>query len=200
HSHGLIDGYMKMPVVQFEVGERAIARGSADAPVQIVVFTDFDCPYCKKFEPVLRKALEKYPGEKYRLIYKMYPLGKCNPIMKGQKGEHKNACRLAEMAQALGAMGKFWEAGENLHELAGRAELYPGLKDLAAKGGFDYLQWVAKLDDPAIREQVNRDIMEGVKLQIIALPAIFINGRYVKSLEPNNFDLLLKYIFDSAAK
>ncbi len=186
--------FRKSPVFGFTDSNPGMARGPIEAKVKIVIFTDFDCTYCKSYKPVLDELLKDHPAESYRMIYKHYPMGKCNPIMKGQPKIHEHACRLAEMAQALAEMNKFWDMGGELYQLAGTTEIYPGLKSIAEKGGIHYGQWVASLERPSIREKINADLTEGVKLGIRALPAIFVNGRYASSLKPE----VMKIILDDA--
>lgn len=187
----LLRTYFESPPVELQFGERALARGEASAPLQIVIFTDFECQYCRRFHRAIKPVLDKYEG-RFRLIYKHYPFSaECNPALQGQKMNHPHACRLAEMAQALGAMGRFWPAGEELYEIQ-TENLNPALTGLAQKAGIDFREWVGHLSDPAVREQVKADITEGLRLRVVEVPTIYVNGRALKSIKPANVEKVLQ--------
>lgn len=192
----VLNRYLEQPLVELQMGEHALAQGDSNAPLQIVVFTDFECPFCKQFDPQLKNFLANYEGQ-YRLVIKHFPFDSaCNPRLKPESpANHPRACRLAEMAQALGAMGKFWEAGGELYHVPA-GDLYPGLKAIAERAGVDYSEWAARAVAPATREQVQSDIEEGLRLGIAGIPTIYLNGRAIPT--PRLSDM--KIIFDSALR
>src|SRR5690606_28441524 len=81
--------------------------GSPQAPIQIVEFFDYECPFCRKFYGTLRDILKDYEG-KYLLVYKNFPIdASCNPSIKFKAHEH--ACYAAHVARCAGEQGKFHE-------------------------------------------------------------------------------------------
>lgn len=199
-EHILAEHYLAKPIADFKIGERALAKGDANAPLQFVIFTDFECPYCRKFHEWFEPMLENYAG-KYRLIYKHLPFcPDCNPAVRGMGVNHPKACRLAEMAQALGAMGKFWDAGGELYAASEAAELYPALKAVAERHGIDYADWAAHVNDPAIRDQVKSDIDEAIGLEVGAIPAIYLNGRFVDSVKQEDIEFVIRLVLRGGEK
>lgn len=182
-----------------------IAQGPENAPLEVVVFADFKCPGCKAFRPVLKKTLERFPQEQYRLIYKLFPMEReCNPLVEKLNIEgHPGSCELAAMGQALHKLGKFWEFAGDMYEVNERS-LYESLKAIAQKAGIPYLDWVrlAK-ENPAdnpIMKQVGSDIYEGVAIRFAELPALFINGRFVNTQKPDSIEAIMKFELDRVAK
>lgn len=193
NTRPVLDKYFAQPVQEFRTDEGTIQKGPADAPIQIVVFVDFDCPFCRAFQIYFAQILSHFPENSYRLIYKLYPIGKCNPIVKDERQFHPHACQLAELAQALADMGKFWGVEAEFYQFIRQTEIYGGLKEISIHAGVEYLDWIRQKEDPKVREQVNEDIREGNKLEIVGLPSVFVNGRYVDSLRPpQKLELVLK--------
>jgi len=191
--------YDASPKVEFRIDDHALIDGPADAPLQLVMFTDFDCPSCKAYAPVLKSVLSSFAGL-YRIVYKHYPLGKCNPIMKDQKNFHANACRLAELAQALGGIGRFATVGDELYNLQGQKDLYPSLKAIAEYHGIIYLDWVRETENPANKERVEADIVEGYKLGLSGVPALFINGKYARALKTDQLGFVMQHALQEKLK
>src|SRR5262245_56402328 len=86
-------------------GDRGYARGPKDAPVTIVEFSDFQCPFCKSATTTIKQVLEKYPG-KVRLVFRDYPLASIHPL----------APKAHEAARCAGEQAKFWEYHDVLFE------------------------------------------------------------------------------------
>ncbi len=97
-------GYFKAEPVQVAVGN-AQTKGSADAKVVIVEYSDFQCPYCSRAEPTVEQLLKDYEG-KIRFAYKEYPLTQIHP----------NAMAASEFALCAGDQGKYWEAHDLLFD------------------------------------------------------------------------------------
>jgi protein-disulfide isomerase len=150
-------------------------KGSKDAPVAIVEWADFQCPYCGAAAPVIDKLPEQYPSN-VRLVFKNYPLA-----------SHEHSEIAARGAVAAGKQGKFWEMH---HALFGNQE--SGLdRDvvlrLAKEIGLDEKKFVSDLDSEATADAVNRDRKQGEKLELKGTPMIYINGRH---FELEQFNLL----------
>ncbi|MHB8419915.1 MAG: DsbA family protein [Myxococcales bacterium] len=149
----------------------ARALGPSSAPVTIVEFADFQCPFCARAEETLRRLREIY-GDRIRLVWKDLPL----PF-------HSEALAAAEAARAAGAQGKFWQ----MHDL-----LLQNVPSLGAEG---YRQWAAQLGldpaqfeldrkDPAIERAIRLDASEGSALGVTGTPTFFINGRRLVGAQP----------------
>jgi protein-disulfide isomerase len=147
------------------------ARGPKDAPVTIVEFSDFQCPYCSKVEATIKQIGERY-GDKLRWVYRDYPLN-----------FHANAGKAAEAATCANDQGKFWEMHEKI--FANQAKL--GLEDLkgyAAAVGIDKTVFDQCLDSGKNAEEWKKDLAEGTKYGVTGTPAFFINGRFVNGAAP----------------
>lgn len=142
-------------------------RGPADAPITLVEFSDFQCPYCGRYEPVIRQVMQKYPG-RIQLIFHHLPLVAIHP----------NAEKAAEAAVCAQDQGKFWE----MHDLmfAEQASLdVKALKDRARRIDLDTNRFDQCLDGGKAADAVARDVAEAEKLGLSGTPASFVNGRYV---------------------
>ena len=172
-SQGKVVVHLKPPpVVRVEVAvEGAPVRGSAAAPVTLVEFSDFECPFCKQVQPILKQVLERYPG-KVRLAYRDFPLDSIHP----------QARRAAEAARCANDQGKFWEYHDVLFA---HAKLSPDdLKQYAAQTGLDAAKFEACLSSGVHKAAVQRDVDEGARLGITGTPAFFINGRALTGAQP----------------
>ena len=144
-------------------------KGSADAPVTIVEFTDFECSTCARTQPTLEDLLAEYQG-KVKLVVRDFPLE-----------NHKNARKAAEAAEAARAQGKYWEYAAVL--FTNQAALDDAsLKRYAEQVGLDRKKFDSELDSGKYFDQINRDLQHGLWLGVDATPSIFVNGRRVPSI------------------
>ena len=146
-------------------------RGSATAPVTVVVFSDFECPFCAKGELTLKELEEQYRG-KVRVVFKNSPL----PM-------HEHARLAAKAALAAGQQGKFWEYHDALfaqQDALDRA----ALDALAKKLGLDVARFDAALDGPALDAALDADLAEAKRVDVKGTPAFFVNGRNVQGAQP----------------
>ena len=151
--------------------DHAPARGPDRAPVTIVVFTDFECPYCAKLDARLRDLEVLYPG-RVRLVYKAHPL----PM-------HAHAKLAARAAAAADAQGKFWPFYERLfsHQKAlDRA----ALDAYAADAGLDLDRFANDLADARTGDTVAADLADGDALGVTGTPTLFVNGRRLTGARP----------------
>ena len=151
----------------------AFAKGNAAAPVTIVEFSDFHCPFCRRVQPVVAQLLTKY-GDKVRLVYKDFPLDSL----------HSQARAAAEAARCAGEQGKFWE----FHD-----KIYAGGSDSSLATMKRYAQEALVADMPKFEACVStrkyqaivqRDVAEGIKLGVTGTPGFFINGRMISGAQP----------------
>jgi len=161
------------PVIRVQVStEGAPVRGAADAPVTIVEFSDFECPFCKQTQPTLKQLLERYPG-KVRLAYRDFPLDSIHP----------QARRAAEAARCAQDQGKFWEYHDVLFTQSPQLAL-EDLRRHAGQVGLDVTKFDGCLAAGVHKATVQRDLDEGNRLGITGTPAFFINGRTLSGAQP----------------
>ncbi|MBF0584619.1 MAG: thioredoxin domain-containing protein [Magnetococcales bacterium] len=140
-----------------------LARGKAEAPVTIVEFSDFECPYCRRAQETL-KAVEKAYGDKVRFVFRHYPL----PF-------HEQAPKASEAAQCAADQDKFWPFHDALFAEGATLEL-SALKTLAGKLGLNQATFDGCLDSGRHAGRVAQDSAEGQKLGITGTPTFFVNG------------------------
>lgn len=197
-ARDILDVFLSQPTVGLQPVRPGLAEGEANAPLQIVIFTDFACPYCRDFENRLRPLLDSRKG-RYRLGYKHYPLSKeCNPVMDGANFDHPRACRLAQLAEGLAELDRFYPWSRDLYSV-GKEDLYPAMKRIADGAGIAYTDWIGHTTSAEVQEHIEQDIAEGLTLGIRALPAVFLNGRYLSSLETEKLDALFSAVEAAAA-
>ena len=148
------------------------AQGSASAPVTIVEFSDFQCPFCQRVAPTLKKVREAY-GDKVRIVWKDYPLTQIHP----------QAFKAGEAAHCAGEQGKFWEYHDRL--FANQEALQPdSLKKYAADLGLDAARFNACLDTSKYGDRVREGVAQGSRLGVNSTPTIYINGRLLSGAHP----------------
>lgn len=141
----------------------SFAKGKADAPVTLVLFTDFECPYCKKIEPMLNTLYENNK-DNLRIVFKNFPLTQI----------HRVAKPAHVAAMAAGQQGKFWEYHDRLFQAE---KLNPDLFiPIAQDLGLDVEKFKKDLTAKTMDSLVNRDISQGRNLGVTGTPTIFING------------------------
>jgi protein-disulfide isomerase len=161
------------PVLRAEVSiEGAPFRGAANAPVTLVEFSDFECPFCKRAHPTVTQLLEKYAG-KVKLVYRDFPL----------ESIHPQARRAAEAARCAEDQGKFWDYYEVLFKESPKLS-QDDLRRYAAQTALDVKKFDACVADTVHKARVQRDIDEGTRLGITGTPAFFINGRSITGAQP----------------
>lgn len=145
--------------------------GPEDAPVTIVEFSDFECPYCGKVVPTVKQILKEYEG-KVRLVFRDFPLG-----------FHQNAQKAAEAAECADDQDKFWEYHYKLFENQKALDV-SSLKQYAKDLGLDSSEFNTCLDSGKHEEEVKKDMAEGQSYGVSGTPAFFINGIKVSGAQP----------------
>ncbi len=146
------------------------ANGPVDAPVTIVMFSDFQCSACSAVHPVLKKAIKEYPG-KIRLVVRDFPL----------ESIHENAWHAALAAGAANVQGKFFEYTEVLYTHQDALD-DASLKKYAAELGLNVKQFELDFNSSQVATEVRKDIADGEAYLISSTPTIFINGIRVRNL------------------
>jgi protein-disulfide isomerase len=165
----------------------AHVKGSQQALVTIVEWSDFQCPFCSRVNPTMEQIAKEY-GDKVRVAFKHNPLPMHNRALPG-----------AVAAEAAGKQGsdKFWK----MHDL-----LFANAKDLtdenfakwAAEIGLDVEKFKTDMKDPALEKKVKEQQAQGAKLGARGTPAFFVNGRFLSGAQP--FEAFKKLIDEELAK
>jgi len=138
--------------------------GPADAPVTIVEFTDFECSYCARLAPVIEEVHKAFP-EKVRIVFKNFPLRM-----------HRFAIQAALAALAAKDQGKFWPFHDRLFQ--NYNQLNPQkIEEIRKELGLDAERFKARMNDPALKNLIRRDLQEGAAAGVNGTPTVFINGK-----------------------
>ena len=146
------------------VGPNDHAQGPADAPVTLVEYGDYQCPYCGQAYPII-KALQARFGARLRFVFRNMPL----------KNAHPQAELAAEAAEAAALQDKFWEMHDMLYEH--QRELGAVfVTNAAARLHLDLDAFSKGMVSAGVRERVQHDFMDGVRSGVNGTPTFFING------------------------
>ncbi len=140
------------------------AKGPADAPVTLLEYGDFECPFCGQAFWEL-KRLEHAVGDQVRFVFRHFPLAQAHP----------HATQAAEAAEAAGAQGKFWQMHDMLFTNQRALELRD-LRAYATELDLDVSRFTRDLQEHRFLTKVRRDFMEGVRSSVNGTPTIFIDG------------------------
>ncbi len=156
--------------------------GPKDAPITIIEFSDYQCPFCARAEPAVKRILESYKG-KVNFVYRDFPLS-----------FHQYAQKAAEASECADEQGKFWQYHDILFEK--QQEWSSGgvskLKEYAIGLGLDSKKFDECLDSGIYANEVQKDIEDGQNYGVSGTPAFFINGIEVSGAQP--FDVFQKII------
>jgi protein-disulfide isomerase len=161
------------PVQRIEVSvQGAPFKGGEKAPVTIVEFSDFHCPFCKRVVPTLAQLESKY-GDKVKLVFRDFPIDSLHP----------GASKAHEAARCADEQGKFWAYHDKL--FAGPANSSPELFNRFAKEvGLEPVAFETCLSSGKHQAAIKKDIEEGQRLGVAGTPAFFINGRLFTGAQP----------------
>ncbi|MFT0862620.1 DsbA family protein [Ancylobacter sp. G4_0304] len=154
------------------VGPDDHAQGPVDAPVTMVEYGDYECPYCGAMHPVIQ-AVQQAMGDRLRFVFRNFPL----------TGAHPHAGRAAEFAEAGAAIGRFWEAHDLLYT-------HQDALDDASLAAYAQALGIAPADLEAAFEgrfdaRIRADFSGGLRSGVNGTPSLFINGlRYDGDHEP----------------
>lgn len=149
------------------VNENDHTQGSAQAPVTLVEYGDYECPYCGMAYPIVKTA-QRTLGDKLRFVYRNFPLNEAHPY-----AEHA-----AESAEAVGALkgnDAFWSMHDALFQNQD-ALMDDDLARYAKKNDLDRATLMQALEDGTYRPRVRNDFRSGVKSGVNGTPTFFING------------------------
>ena len=161
------------PILRVEVTvDGAPFKGPAKAPVTIVEFSDFHCPFCRRVLPTLAQLESRY-GEKIKLVFRDFPI----------ENLHPGATKAHEAARCANEQGKFWAYHDKLFASPPKSspEIFTGL---AKELGLDISGFENCFDSRKYQAAVKKDLEEGNRLGVTGTPAFFINGRLVSGAQP----------------
>ncbi len=146
------------------VGANDHVQGPAKAPVTLLEYGDYECPYCGEAYRVV-KAVQDRLGDQLRFVFRNFPLGEAHP-----HAEHA-----AEAAEAAGAQGKFWEMHDLLYENQNALE-DEDLARYAKALRLDMPRFIKEMAGQLYTERVRDDFRSGVRSGVNGTPTFFING------------------------
>jgi protein-disulfide isomerase len=158
----------------------------ADAPVTIVEFSDFQCPYCSRVTPTLKKVVDEYEGQ-VRLVFRQFPLRSIHPM----------AQKAAEASLCAADQGKFWE----MHDLMFADQRQLGddnLMAMAATLEIDAESFNECLTSGQHEAAVEADLQAGQAAGVSGTPAMFVNGRFASGALP--YDQLAAMVDEEIAR
>jgi protein-disulfide isomerase len=163
--------------VQFEAPRIAVAAvgpalGPENAPVTIVEFSDFQCPFCARAGPIVKQIIARYP-EQVRVVYRHFPLDSIHP----------RARPAAEAAACADEQGRFWEYHDKLFANAKALE-DADLERYAGEVGLDVAAFGTCRAEGRKRELVERDVQDARSAGITGTPSFFVNGRMLGGAQP----------------
>ncbi|HMB79781.1 MAG TPA: thioredoxin domain-containing protein [Vicinamibacterales bacterium] len=161
------------------------SKGSATAPIEMIEFSDFQCPFCLRADPTVQQVLSTY-GDRIRFVYRHYPLP-----------NHPFARPAAEAAACANEQGKFWPFHDRL--FASPSKLSDAdFKQYATDLGLNTAQFNSCVDTHKLKAQVDKDVKDGEEAGVNGTPAFFINGRMISGAQP--FEVFKKLIDDELAR
>ncbi|MEO8701035.1 MAG: thioredoxin domain-containing protein [Kofleriaceae bacterium] len=162
-------GFDPASVYKVPIGGGTPTTGPADAPVTIVVWSDFACGYCYRVQFTLDALERLYPGQ-IRLAHRTLPLD-------------EDFTTTAEAALAAAAQGRFRPMSDRIYAVGGRLDR-AGVELLARDLGLDMVRFRADLDTRKHKPQIDADVKDAVALGVSGTPTFFINGRPVHGNQP----------------
>lgn len=147
------------------------SRGPKDAPITIVEFSEYQCPFCGRVTPTLKALEQKYAG-KVRIVFKDFPLQ-----------NHLQAPKAAEAAHCAGDQGKYWEMHDLLFSNQQQLQI-ADLKKYAGGVGLDQAKFDQCLDAGTHAANVQADVDLGSQMGVQSTPTLYVNGRIVTGAQP----------------
>ena len=169
-GHGEAAPAAPAPIANIDIGTAPV-KGPKNAPVTIVAFSDFQCPFCSRVVPTLHD-LEKQYGNKVKIAFKHQPL----PF-------HPNARPAAAASMAANEQGKFWEMHDKLFANQGALDRQ-NLEKYAQELGLDMGKFKAAMDGNKFDALITKDSTEGTAIGANGTPTFFINGRQLVGAQP----------------
>ena len=165
--------------VSIEVSSDEWIKGNPEGEVTLIEFSDFQCPACKNYAPIMQKLGDEL-GADLRIVYRHLPLVSI----------HKNAIPSAKAAEAAGIQGKFWEMHDKLFdkqdEWIDDSKPSDKFEEYAGEIGIDIEKFKADYESEEVKNAVNSDLASANSLRLSSTPTFVINGRVIES--PRSYD------------
>ncbi len=157
--------------VNFTITENDNVKGAQNAKVTIVEWSDFQCPACRSYAPVLDQLVTLYPND-VRLVYKHFPL----------RSIHFRAQDAAEASEAAALQGKFWEMATRLfadQDIWSRGRGTEQFENYAKDLGLDLAKFKQDISSETVKNAVDEDYSAGLELGVNSTPTLYVNGKKI---------------------
>lgn len=154
-----------------ELTATSLIRGNPEAPITLMSFSDYQCPYCIRSELVLNEVLARYPG-RVRLIHRHFPLDNIHPF----------ARPASEAAMCAEEQGRFWDFHDAIFAREGRLSS-ASFGEIAAELDLDATALAECIDEGRYRQAVQADLVDGQQAGVTGTPAYFVNGIALKGAQ-----------------
>jgi protein-disulfide isomerase len=179
------EGYIPLPD---QILATDWSKGNPIASVNIVEYSDFQCPACAAYFPLIEKVVSENINN-IRFVYRHFPLS-----------QHANAIPAAKAAEASGKQGKFWEMYKKIFENHDNWENSLDVKTIfngyAEELGLDMNKYLVDFDSKEVMDKINIDMKSGLKAGINSTPTFYINGKKIKN--PQNYEDFKKLIDEAS--
>lgn len=165
-----VEVYMERPRIEVGIDDDA-TKGKKDAPITVIEFSDFQCPFCKRARATVNEILSTY-GNQVQYAFRDFPLS-----------FHKLAPKAHEACECAGDQGKYWECNALLWEKQPELAV-DKLKEYARTLGLDGGKFDSCLDSGKNAAEVEKDIQDGAAAGVSGTPAYFINGIMISGAQP----------------
>ncbi|OGY93853.1 MAG: hypothetical protein A2406_00485 [Candidatus Komeilibacteria bacterium RIFOXYC1_FULL_37_11] len=167
------------------------AKGNPNALVTLIEYSDFQCPACASYYPMINKLAEEM-GEEVQVIYRHYPLSSIHP----------QAQLAAQAAEAAGQQGSFWPMHDKLFSNQSAWSNQPKAEEIfisyAKELGLDVEKFKADLSNDDIEDAVKDDVRSGNQALVEGTPTLFLNGNKINN--PRSYDKLRQAVRDELSK
>ncbi|HLP79853.1 MAG TPA: thioredoxin domain-containing protein [Acidobacteriota bacterium] len=175
------DGLPKLSVAQVGTTDHVFGDGK----ILLVEYSDFQCPACKAYEPLVDQVVEKY-GENITLVYRHFPL----------RSIHRHAQMMAQASEAAALQGKFWEYKTALFESQDEWKDLGSVKEYAIQKavamGMDAAKFEADMTAQSTKAKVENDYQSGIANRLQGTPSFFVNGQKVQFKNYEELESIIK--------
>lgn len=184
------DEKLKIATVQTTDADTKV-QGNASASVTLLEYSDFQCPACAAYAPLVTNLHKDFP-DTLKIVYRYFPL----------ETIHKNALISAQAAQAAHKQGKFWEMHDQLFEhqtdWAGSENPTDAFQTYAQAIGLNLDQFTTDMNDPSTKDAVKSDEAMGTDANIPGTPSFFLDGKKLEN--PQSYEAFKQVIEDEITK